>query len=397
MAVYFYLMIKIRNIPPRTFETTHFFPGCAGNPFDKLLHSLERIEKIPFWIIFLFLTFLSVLGGLPVFLQTRTYPPIMGILLFFILLDWILIQLLPKTYRSFGPVKVVVLMLAIMRVPFAWLPWGWNLGFELAGTLLVIYGFYIEPFNLELHYEVFTTGKFITGQPLRLLHLGDLHLERTTRREKDILQKIRSLKPDLILFSGDVLNLSYLEDEQSQADALAFFKEISAPLGVYGVTGSPAVDSAGFFKRLAAETSLTWLDNQVAVLNTPQGKINLVGLTCSHNPDLDEKVLASLIERCDPANKAFNLLLHHSPDLAPNASRHPIDLQLSGHTHGGQIRMPLYGSLYNGSLYGKVFEAGRYLVNGMNLYITRGLGMEGAFAPRVRFLCHPELILWEID
>ena len=93
--------------------------------------------------------------------------------------------------------------------------------------------------------------------------------------------------------------------------------------------------------------------------------------------------------------EGFNLLLYHSPDLAPNASRNGIDLQLSGHTHGGQVRLPVIGALYTGSLYGKRFEAGRYLVNGMTLYTSRGLGMEGAIAPRVRLLCRPEIILWE--
>jgi len=93
---------------------------------------------------------------------------------------------------------------------------------------------------------------------------------------------------------------------------------------------------------------------------------------------------------------SFNILLYHAPDLAPNASTYSFDLQLSGHTHGGQVCLPLYGALYTGSLYKKAFEAGRYLVNGMTLYVTRGLGMEGAVAPRVRVLCHPELIVWDI-
>jgi uncharacterized protein len=72
-------------------------------------------------------------------------------------------------------------------------------------------------------------------------------------------------------------------------------------------------------------------------------------------------------------------------------------LQLSGHTHGGQVRLPFYGALFTASLYGKVFEAGRYKLKDLTLYITRGLGLEGAGAPRVRFLCPPEITLWEIS
>ncbi len=132
------------------------------------------------------------------------------------------------------------------------------------------------------------------------------------------------------------------------------------------------------------------------MLDTPAGNINLIGLTCTHNPDRDERRLVELVNHDEFPKEGVHLLLYHSPDLAPNASRFDIDLQLSGHTHGGQVRLPLLGALYTGSLYGKTFEAGRYLVNNMPLYITCGLGMEGAIAPRVRFLCPPEMILWEI-
>jgi predicted MPP superfamily phosphohydrolase len=83
--------------------------------------------------------------------------------------------------------------------------------------------------------------------------------------------------------------------------------------------------------------------------------------------------------------------------MAPIAARMGIDLQLSGHTHGGQVRLPLIGALFTGSLYGKGFEAGRMELNNMTLYITRGIGLEGAAAPRLRLLCPPEIILWEIS
>jgi hypothetical protein len=70
---------------------------------------------------------------------------------------------------------------------------------------------------------------------------------------------------------------------------------------------------------------------------------------------------------------------------------------LSGHTHGGQVRIPGMGAVYPSSLYGKRFEAGRYLLDRMTLYVSRGIGMEGLGAPRVRFLCPPEITLWEIS
>jgi hypothetical protein len=93
----------------------------------------------------------------------------------------------------------------------------------------------------------------------------------------------------------------------------------------------------------------------------------------------------------------FTLLLYHSPDLAPEAAALGVDLMLSGHTHGGQVRLPWFGALYTSSLYGKRYEAGRYALGRGTLYVSRGIGMEGKGAPRVRFLCPPEIVLWEIE
>ena len=73
-----------------------------------------------------------------------------------------------------------------------------------------------------------------------------------------------------------------------------------------------------------------------------------------------------------------------------------VDLQLSGHTHGGQVRLPLYGALLTLSAMGKRFEAGLYRLGEMALYVNRGLGMEGGAAPRVRFLCRPEITVFDL-
>jgi predicted MPP superfamily phosphohydrolase len=70
---------------------------------------------------------------------------------------------------------------------------------------------------------------------------------------------------------------------------------------------------------------------------------------------------------------------------------------LSGHTHGGQVRLPFYGALVTASLYGKAFEAGRITLGSMTLYVSRGLGLEGTAGPRVRFLCPPEVVLWQLE
>jgi len=137
-----------------------------------------------------------------------------------------------------------------------------------------------------------------------------------------------------------------------------------------------------------------YLAEEQIELNVDQQKIHLIGLSCTHRPFIDAPRLEKLLPK---NNQNFTILLYHTPDLAPNAAKTAVDLQLSGHTHGGQVRLPLIGALFTASLYGRAFSSGRYQLNGLTLYITRGIGMEGAGAPRVRFLCPPEITLWEIQ
>jgi predicted MPP superfamily phosphohydrolase len=264
------------------------------------------------------------------------------------------------------------------------------------GTAAVIYGFWIEPFQLKTTRMSLNTPKLQKGTSLKILHLGDLHFERHTIRETALLQKVEELKPDLILFSGDILNLSYLHDQEAWQGARAIFQRLSAPLGVYLVTGSPAVDLKEIMPDLLADLPVILLRDKAVTIPVGSDQITITGGYCSHLPFEDGPALEKLTQDIDNRD-SFKIFLYHTPDLAPVAARLGYDLQLSGHTHGGQVCLPFYGALFTGSLYGKQFESGLYQMNEMKLYITRGIGLEGAGAPRVRFLCPPEIILWEIS
>jgi uncharacterized protein len=378
-------MTRRRNIPPRSFAKTRYFPGTAGNPFDVILQSASFFDRIPDFVIFLILILLALLGG-----KFCLYPSVF--LFIFFMLDMLWLDLLHRLGLSYGPIKPVLLMLALLRTPFALLPYWWAYSFEFLGTLLVIYGFLIEPFRLDVHHEELTSDILSKGDKITIAHLGDLHIERVTRREKAILRALEENKPDLILFSGDILNLSYVEDDYAQQQAREFLSSLHAPLGVYAVTGSPPVDPPEVFADLVAGTEVQWLADKQTSIQLENSTIGLTGLTCTHHPDEDFARSQKLTH--DPS--AFNILLYHSPDIAPLACTAGFDLQLSGHTHGGQVRLPLYGAIFAASLYGKAFESGRYLLKNMAFYVTRGLGMEGGIAPRVRLFCLPEIIFWEI-
>lgn len=371
---------------PRDFRGRRTFPGTTGNPFDIILHRYADLEKLPG------ILFTALLGLLALVPHPGNWI-FSIVLLAFYLGDWALLALLPRFHRSYGPPKPPVLLLAIFRTLVALLPIPVTLPFQVAGTLLIILGFWIEPQRLTLTHQILRTPKWNSDRPLRILHLGDLHMERLTPREEKLNQWIKELHPDLILFSGDFLNLSYLHDPLAWEFARRLISEWQAPLGVFAVTGSPAVDLPEIMPQLLKDLPIRWLDDEFIQIEHCGTKFIVTGLTCTHKPFDDAPRLAHLVEN-HPSR--FSILLHHSPDLAPEAALLGFDLQLSGHTHGGQVRLPLIGALFTGTLYGKVFESGRYQIGPMTLYITRGIGLEGAAAPRVRLFCPPEIILWEI-
>lgn len=376
--------------PIPDFSKRRNFPGTLDNEFDVVLRRVDDVENIPG---LLFTVLLFLLALLPTY-GTWWWT---GLLFLIYLGDWLLMAGLARTGRSYGPAKPPTLILALMRMVFAFLPLVIAIPLQVIGTLLVIYGFWIEPHRIQVTHQRLQSSKLPAGQPpIRLLHLGDLHVERITARERQLNALIADLKPDIILFSGDIINLSYIEDPQAWAAARAVMSEWRAPCGVYVVTGSPAVDMEHVFPRVVDGLPLRWLKDERITVEIHGQPVDIIGLTCTHKPFLDDPRLVPLADN-GPEDR-FTVLLYHTPDLAPNADRTgKIDLQLSGHTHGGQIRMPGLGAFFAASLYGKRFEAGRYQLKNMTLYVTRGIGLEGKAAPRVRFLTSPEIILWEIS
>jgi hypothetical protein len=376
------------NLIKRDFTHVQHFPGTHGNSLDRILHGLEAIERIPglaFAVLLLALAFLPAWGNVSW----------VGALWLLMLLDWALLEALPRAGKSFGPAQPSALLLAALRVPFALLPLPLALLAQFFGTALVVYSFWIEPHRLTLTHQTLLSPKLNPDTtPVRLLHLGDLHVERITGRERKLNELIRALHPDVIVFTGDFLNLSFTHDPVAHAECRAVLREWAAPLGVFAVSGSPAVDQVEVVPKVLEGMPIRWLRDEAVTLEHGGQRLDLIGLTCTHKPFVDGPRLAAIIGAARP--EAFTALLYHSPDLAPEAAEAGVDLQLSGHTHGGQFRLPGIGALITGSLYGKTLEAGRKNVNGLTLYVTRGIGLEGKGAPRLRFLCPPEIILWEL-
>jgi len=327
----------------------------------------------------------------------------------FALLDWAILWWLPRSSRSFGPVGPQLFVKAAPRIGVAlvsalvaWATGSFVLGLgllvllQLLGTLTYLWGTLYEPFALKMTSRSIQAETWPATPPLRLLHLSDLHVERLTQREAQLLKLIDQARPDLIVITGDYLNLSYVNDPTARAEVRQLLAKLTAPYGVYATLGSPPVDPRDTTPSLFEGLNIRLLRDEVAVLHLPGGRVlSLLGLDCEHDLDSDAAVLHQLVALA-PAD-SFKTLLYHSPELMPLARQHPVDLYLCGHTHGGQIRMPWYGAILTSTVTGKRYEMGPYMEQNTTLYISRGIGLEGLSAPRMRLLCPPEIILFHLS
>ena len=326
--------------------------------------------------------------------------------LFFTLLDGVGLALLPRLGRSFGPVTPPLLALTVLRAGITVLGGLlWDGLPALAGTAGVhvaiagvsLYATWIEPFKIEVTHTELHSSKLGDHPPLRLLHISDLHVERMTLRERKLLDLVEELAPDLVVMTGDYLNLSSVCDPEAHDDVRDLLDELcrrtSGP--VYAITGSPPVDRRGVVPEIFDDLDVTWLLDEVTQLDLDGHQIRLAGLRCTGERSQDAPRLRRLLG--DVSDDSFTLLLYHSPDLMPEAVELGLDLYLCGHTHGGQLRLPFFGALVSSSTFWKRYEMGRYVEGETTLYVSRGLGVEGMGAPRARFLAPPEVILWTLS
>ncbi len=330
--------------------------------------------------------------------------------------DLALLAALPRLGLSYGKIELPFLSITLLRtgltLAFALLLGkllgGWVsqhpgiLNTSLASLLVInlgifaaeVQGMIFEPFRLGVSTVPITAPGFLPDRPLRILQLSDLHVEHITRREQAVLDQAAALQPDLIVLTGDYVNVDYASDSTTWQQTRSVLSQLHAPLGVYAVTGTPGVDTKAGVQAMFSGLDIVLLQDQLFRLEIEDQAIYILGVNNTRQRARDAAALQDLLAQV-PAG-AYSLLLYHTPDLIETASELDVNLYLAGHTHGGQIRLPFYGALVTLSAYGKQYEMGQYQVGPTTLYISRGIGMEGLGLPRVRFLCPPELVLLEL-
>lgn len=251
-----------------------------------------------------------------------------------------------------------------------------------AGLICMLYGYFIEPYWLDVRQVTIPTTK-LTGGPVRIVQISDLHCDRKPRNEQRMVEIVNRLDADVIVATGDYLNdpavLPRLHDTLGR---------LKAPLGKFAVEGNFEVGHWPGLNMLE-NTGFCLLRQDSVTIAKGADEISISGLSIDRGNDCHDS-LAGL------SDKRFNVFLFHTPDLIEDVNALGVDLYLCGHTHGGQVALPWYGALVTFSKFGKKYESGLHRCGDTMLYVSRGIGLEPRPAPPVRFCARPEVAVFDI-
>jgi hypothetical protein len=286
----------------------------------------------------------------------------------------------------------------------------WLTGLALAGASAGSYAFVIEPgFMLRTQVYRFTPPNWTPGLKLRLTLLADPHIAEpymSLARFRSIIAAANALEPDIHLLLGDyAVSHRFITRHVSSADMAAAARELKSPLGTFAIMGNhdwwsdraaqnagggptagqKALEDAGIpvlenkAMRLAKDSLQFWLTGTASIIALWRRGQGLIGV---------DDLPGTLAQVTDGAPIIH---LAHEPDMFVNIPDR-ISLTLSGHTHGGQVRLLGYSPVVPSS-YGNRYAYGHVVENGRHLIVSGGLGC--SMLP-VRFGVPPEIVLLEL-
>ena len=230
----------------------------------------------------------------------------------------------------------------------------------------------------------------------RIAQLSDIHLDQYTEPFflRMAVDRINRLRPDAVFLTGDFITHEFLPRTWSIRDAwqcARILRSLECPQRYASLGNHDVVVSPGAIVAALTANGITALRNQCTPLERGSSRIWLAGLddAVEGQPNIDRAVPDFVRSRINEPV----ILMCHEPDFADTVLAHPagqsVALMLSGHTHGGQVRIPLLGPMGLPEL-GRKYVEGTFRLQNLQLYVNRGLGTVGI---PFRLNCPPEITL----
>lgn len=258
--------------------------------------------------------------------------------------------------------------------------------------LLILYMHFIGTKGLVVReYKVESSSLPQSFHGFKVVHFSDLHyLTTINKKEVDkVVDKINKLKPDLVVFTGDLIDSKKEPTEQELNNLIKSLNKIEVTTGMYAIKGNHDYNN-DYFEKVFNETEFKILDNTYELIyykgNTPILLIG-VGSILENDCDIDQAFSFSEMDNL------YTISLIHEPDIIDNIkNKYQVDLALAGHSHNGQIRLPGIGALLTIEE-GKKYPNEKYIIDNTLLYVSGGLGTS---MYEFRFFTRPSINLYRL-
>lgn len=258
-------------------------------------------------------------------------------------------------------------------------------------ALVLLYSRFISTRGLIIkEYPIKTTKLDSNYDGLKIVQLSDIHYGSTVgiKELKNVVKKINNLKPDIVVFTGDLVENKVVLSEEEVKNVIKELNKIDPKIETLAVKGNHDYDHE-YFEQILKELNWHLLDNTYEYVYSKSNKpIIFVGLDdlTDGNPDYDNAF--SYLNETE--EDLYTIVLAHEPDQIDEIKNFDFDLMLSGHSHLGQIRLPLIGAIYTPPGSKKYYDE-HYKVDNANLYINGGIGTSTI---KFRFFNKPSINLY---
>ena len=260
----------------------------------------------------------------------------------------------------------------------------------VVGAMVSAYALGVEPRKVDYNERDMVLPRLKPGfDGYRIIQISDLHFDSWIAAKTmlpQIIERINEYNADLIVVTGDFVS-SYPENHiEHLRKNLSMLKAKDGVLAVMG--NHDHWYNVGILREMLQDAGLKELRNEVFSIQRDDDYLHIAGIE-DHWKGLSD--VDAIVEQIDAEHCA--ILLAHEPDYADISSpTGRFDLQLSGHSHGGQINLPFTGAPWL-PRYGEKYPAGHYRIGNMQLYTNRGLGT--TMLP-IRFNCPPEVSIFTL-
>lgn len=221
-----------------------------------------------------------------------------------------------------------------------------------------VYIKYVSTKKLEVReYKIISSNLTSDYYGLKIVHFGDIHYGKNIDKKylDSVVDKINLLKPDIVVFTGDLIDKNVSINEQIEDDILNSLSNIKSRLGKFAIRGDEDNDD---YPSLIKKAGFTYLENNFEYIYNSEKPIIISNI--DGNNLEDEKSI-------------YNILLLHQPDKLLEMDYKKYNLVLAGHSHNGQIKLPFIGPLFKFNGSEKYYDS-YYDLGNTKLYITSGIG-----------------------